>query len=83
MRILIALLALVPIVTHAGTPARDAPPPKCLELPPDVRQAWHLKPTDCPHAVTVARMCDVTPPDVAKLLKIDVSHCPKGSTGNP
>jgi len=86
MKSALALVLLVlSTVALSDQPTTQAPrpAPRCLELPPEVREAWHLKQTDCMHEVPVVEMCDVTPPDVAKMLKINVSHCPKGSVANP
>lgn len=71
MRLSIFLLAIL------ATPVIAADPPArgCLELPPEVREAWHVKPTDCLRAVSVVNACDVTPPDIAKKLGIDLSRC--------
>lgn len=37
----------------------------------------------CLHAIPVVDACDMTPPDIAKKLGIDLSHCPYKATFLP
>ena len=77
MRTVVSLLAFVSIAAYADQQNTRPPAPglKCLEVPPYVREAWHVKPTDCLYEVDVVDACDVTPPEVAKELHIDLSRC--------
>lgn len=75
MRTAVIVLAFLAPLAHADQPTPQAPQRQCLDVPPDVRAAWHLKPTDCLDSVPVLRACDVTLPDIAKRLGLNLK-CP-------
>lgn len=73
-RLVIMLAFLAPGAYAADAPA-PRPPLPCLQVPPDVRASLGVKPTDCLRVIEIVKACDVTPPDIAKRLGLNLK-CP-------